>query len=129
MKRTVLVFGVLACATTAHADPSLECSFQTETQVEVRECLTEIEENLVPAMAIVYKTAYAVAKQTDNITERVVAVPALEASQAAWEAFRDAQCNYAGSLFAGGSGTGIEIQSCRIEMTRARIKALSARVN
>ena len=68
------------------------------------------------------------AEELDQITGRTVAVPALEASQASWEAYRDAECAYAGALFGGGSGTGIEITSCRIELTRARTNALFERL-
>ncbi|MEM1161724.1 MAG: lysozyme inhibitor LprI family protein [Pseudomonadota bacterium] len=96
------------------------------SQVETVACLSDIEEQLVPALAVVFDAARASALELDEITERSVAVPALEAAQDAWALYRDAQCDYAGALFGGGSGTGIAIQSCRIEMTRARIKALSA---
>ncbi|MFN9955020.1 MAG: lysozyme inhibitor LprI family protein [bacterium] len=70
--------------------------------------------------------ARAAAEQLDADTGRPESVPALEASQAAWEAFRDAQCGYIGSTWAGGSGTGSAIGACRIELARDRIDALFA---
>ena len=118
--------GFVAMTTVALADPSLECSVTASSQVEIGNCLVVVEENLIPTLAIALDGARASAQELDDITERSVAVPALDASQAAWEAYKDAQCDYAGSLFGGGSGTGIAIRSCRIEMTRDRIKDLSA---
>ncbi|MEM1353127.1 MAG: lysozyme inhibitor LprI family protein, partial [Pseudomonadota bacterium] len=80
------------------------------------------------AMQIMLDAALAQATELDEITGREVAVPALLASQAAWEAFREAECDYAGALFGGGSGTGIGITSCRIELTRARTRELTSRL-
>lgn len=35
-----------------------------------------------------------------------------------WSAYRDKPCEYVGSMFGGGSGTGIAIRCCRIEYGR-----------
>ena len=68
--------------------------------------------------------AMAAARELDEITGRDAAVPALEASQAAWSAYRDAHCDYVGATFGGGSGTGIGIDACRVEVGRARVDTL-----
>ena len=54
------------------------------------------------------------------MTERETSVPALTAGQASWEAYRTAQCEFVGTTYGGGSGTGIAIRSCRIALARAR---------
>ncbi len=125
----VRAFGAIAlCATAgfAAADPSLECSLDAGSQVETGECLAKVEQAANGALEIVLGFARDAATELDTITERAVALPALEAAQTAWETYRDAECDYAGSLFGGGSGTGIAIRSCRIELTRTRTKALQA---
>ena len=60
------------------------------------------------------------AKELDDVTGRTVALPALEKAQAAWSAYRDTHCDYVGATFGGGSGTGIGINSCKIELARSR---------
>ncbi len=64
------------------------------------------------------------AKELDETTGRAVAEPALEAAQAAWDAYRNDHCDYVGATFGGGSGTGIAINSCRIELGRDRADTL-----
>jgi len=110
----------------AHASPSLECSVSSGSQVGTSNCLVQMAEAADSALEVMLGIAQESAAELDSITERDVAVPALTAAQEAWVAYRDAQCDYAGSLFGGGSGTGIEIQSCRIALTRARIAELEA---
>ena len=106
--------GLVALTTAALADPSLECSVTASSQVEIGNCLAVVEENLIPTLAIALDGARASAQELDDITERSVAVPALDASQAAWEAYKDAQCDYAGSLFGGGSAVILNSQQADI---------------
>jgi uncharacterized protein YecT (DUF1311 family) len=80
------------------------------------------------ALEVALESARSAAVELDEITEREAAGPALEAAQNAWMNLRETQCAYEGTLFGGGSGTGIAIQACRISMTRDRIKALFALV-
>ncbi|MGD9295232.1 MAG: DUF1311 domain-containing protein [Roseobacter sp.] len=110
------------------ASPSLECSINASSQVETGQCLADLEETVQAALDVTLKFARQSARELDGVTGRDVALPALETAQARWEDFRAAECDYAGALFGGGSGTGIEIRSCRIELTRQRIKALTARL-
>jgi uncharacterized protein YecT (DUF1311 family) len=124
------LFPVLVClAAPAQADPSLECSLSASSQVEVGACITETEERATAALAEVLTIAQSAAAEFDAETGREAVVPALAASQAAWEAHRDAHCEYVGTTWGGGSGTGIAIGSCRIEMIRDRIDELMATVN
>lgn len=50
---------------------------------------------------------------------------ALRASQRAWVAYRDAECeDHVAMFWSGGSGGTVEIISCKTEMTKARTKDL-----
>ena len=126
MRALTAASGLLLVAAVAHADPSLECSVSSGSQVETSNCLVTVAEAADAALEVMLDIAQKSAAELDSITERDVAVPALAAAQDAWAAYRDAQCDYAGSLFGGGSGTGIEIQSCRIALTRARTAELES---
>ena len=105
------------------ADPSLECS-NAGSQVEVGACVTQAAERVEVALSIAQEIAMGSAQELDEVTGRSAAVPAMEAAEEAWAAYREAQCNAVGASFGGGSGTGIAIQSCRIELGRDRIKEL-----
>ncbi|MCH8167628.1 MAG: DUF1311 domain-containing protein [Proteobacteria bacterium] len=102
----------------------MECANQSGNQVEIGACLADIEKNVDAALEVALGFAMESAKELDTVTERKVVVAALEAGQAAWSAYRDRHCEYAGSTFGGGSGTGIAIRGCRIELARARTGAL-----
>jgi len=105
------------------ADPSLECS-DKGSQVEIGACVQQDVDRVEAALRIAQDIAMAGARELDEVTERDVAVPALEAAQKSWAAYREAQCNAIGASFGGGSGTGIAIQSCLVELGRARVKEL-----
>ena len=126
MRAALAVAALASVALPAGADPSLECSVTSASQVETAQCLAAAEEAANAALQVMLTTARDSAAELDRITERDVAVPALEAAQAAWEDYRDKECDFAGSLFGGGSGTGIAIRSCRVELTRSRTRALEA---
>jgi len=106
----------------ASAAPTLECT--GSSQVEIGDCLAEVEDRAEAAVQAALGFARDAAVELDSVTERTEVVPALEASQAAWESFRDSQCNYVGTTFGGGSGTGIAVLACRIMIARMRTDAL-----
>jgi uncharacterized protein YecT (DUF1311 family) len=112
----------------ASADASLECNEGASSQVEIADCMAQTEARVDAAVATALSFASASATDLDEVTEREVALPALEAAQAAWVAYRDAQCEFVGATFGGGSGTGIAIRGCRIELGRARVTELLANV-
>jgi uncharacterized protein YecT (DUF1311 family) len=114
----------LGIPTAGLSQPSLECSFEESSQIEISECLETTRERVELAMELVLGYARDAAFDLDEITGREVALPALEASQDAWLAFREKACAFKGAQSGGGSGTGIAIRSCEIEMTRARTRDL-----
>lgn len=106
----------------ATADPATECG--GSSQVEIGRCVSETLERVDAAIDIYLGFAMNSAKELDDMTGRKVAVPALEAGQSAWSSYRDAHCDYVGMTFGGGSGTGIGIDSCKIELGRERANEL-----
>lgn len=108
----------LCVSGTAFADPATECG--GSSQVEIGACVAETLQRVDATVDIYLGFAMTSAEELDGITGREVAVPALEAAQAAWSAYRDAHCDYVGATFGGGSGTGIGIDSCKIELGRDR---------
>jgi len=124
MKAVFLSPPLLFAAALAAADPALECNTGASSQIEIGGCVAETEARVSDALDAALGFALTSATDLDEITGREVATPALEASQAAWEAYRDAQCEFAGATFGGGSGTGIAIGVCRVELGRARIAEL-----
>lgn len=106
----------------ALADPSMECP--GGSQIEIGACVSAMLEAVDGAVVEALGYARTSADGLDSETGRVVARPALEAAQAAWSAYRDAQCDFVGAGFGGGSGTGIAITGCRVEMGRARVAEL-----
>lgn len=125
MMRATTVIAASLLASTALADPTLECG-QAASQVEIGTCVGDMLNRVDDALDVALKIATAAATELDDVTERDVYAPALAASQAAWDAYRDAQCEAVGASFGGGSGTGIAIDACRVELGRARIAELMA---
>ena len=105
------------------ADPTLECT-DAPSQVEIGACVADMEARVEIALQSAYGFATDAARELDEVTGRAAAIPALEASQAAWAAYRDAQCEAVGASFGGGSGTGIGITACRVQLGRARVDEL-----
>ncbi|MGD9512148.1 MAG: lysozyme inhibitor LprI family protein [Geminicoccaceae bacterium] len=113
---------VLAAALPARADPRLECP--DGTQLELSACLARTEAAVDRALATALESVRQAAAELDRTTGRPAAAPALDRAQAAWAAYRDAQCAYVGSSYGGGSGTGQAIRACRIDLGRARTDQL-----
>lgn len=112
----------------ALADPTLECA-DAGSQVEIGACVREVESRVDDALTAAYGFAADAAGELDRVTGRAAALPALEAAQSAWSAYRDAQCEAVGASYGGGSGTGVAITSCRVDLGRIRVTELLELVN
>jgi uncharacterized protein YecT (DUF1311 family) len=121
---TVLALGFISIISPAQADPTSECNNQAANQVEVGNCLAKVAANVDAVIDFTLELATGAAKELDQVTERTEAIPALTNAQAAWNTYRDTHCAFVGTTFGGGSGTGIAIRSCRIELGRQRITEL-----
>ena len=108
----------------ALASPSLECSGDNSSQVEIGDCLASAEKQVQGAIDLALSFARDSAAELDEVTGRATSVKALEAGHSAWLQYRDAHCEFVGTTFGGGSGTGIAIQSCRINRGRVRTTEL-----
>ncbi|MFD0981283.1 lysozyme inhibitor LprI family protein [Tropicimonas aquimaris] len=106
----------------ASAGPDLECN--GSSQVEISQCVNTALEAVDNAVEVSLGFAMGAAGELDSVTGRASSVPALEAAQAAWSAYRDAHCEHVGATYGGGSGTGIAIASCRVMLGRDRVEVL-----
>lgn len=120
---TVVPFLLTLGAAPALADPTMECSGMP-SQVDIHRCVDVALSRVDGAIVTAYGFANDAAAELDEITGRAVAVPALAAAQSAWSDYRDRHCEYVGSTFGGGSGTGIAISACRVTLGRARVSQL-----
>lgn len=120
----VLAATLALLAQTVKADPALECSFDFGSQIEIGTCVSKTEARVEQAVQSALGFARTSAKDLDEVTERTASVPALDAGQTAWETYRDLHCKFVGTTFGGGSGTGIAITACRVELGRERVRAL-----
>jgi uncharacterized protein YecT (DUF1311 family) len=118
---TALVIS-LSVPTAVVADPATECG--GSSQVEIGACVAETLQRVDQTIDVFLGFAMRSAEELDEVTGRSVTVPALEAAQAAWSSYRLAHCDYVGATFGGGSGTGIAINSCKIELGRERAEEL-----
>ena len=112
MRHLPLFMIAMALAGAARAEPTLECP--GSSQIEIGACVTEALRAVDQAVDSVLGFARAAAQDMDDTTGRAETLPALEAAQAAWSAWRDAQCTYVGATYAGGSGSGIAVTACRV---------------
>ena len=123
MRSLAMKLFLLTCLPSiALSDPATECG--GSSQVEIGACVADTLERVDATVDIYLGFAMSSAAELDDVTDRTVAVPALETAQAAWSAYRDAQCDYVGATFGGGSGTGIAINSCKIKLGRGRAEEL-----
>jgi len=104
------------------SDPATECG--GSSQVEIGACVAETLTRVDGTVDIYLGFAMRAAEELDETTGRRAAVPALEAGQAAWLAYREAHCDYVGTTFGGGSGAGIAVESCKIKLGRDRAEDL-----
>ena len=121
----LLVAGLLCafCVPSAvFSDPATECV--GSSQVEIGACVAETLRRVDGTVDIYLGFAMRAAEELDETTGRRMAVPALEAGQAAWSAYREAHCDYVGATFGGGSGTGIGVDACKIKLGRDRAEDL-----
>ena len=110
----------IALAGSAWADPILECRVLAGDDIALGDCLRTQLDISYRAMVEAEDLARGVARQLDERTGTEVAVLGLEASQQAWEAYRDVECQ-TGALFAGAGAPAETTQlACEIRLTRAR---------
>ena len=121
-----VAFVLPAFGAPAAADTAMECRVQASSEVDVASCVMAQARVVDQALDQALGFARDAATDLDDVTGRDAALPALEAAQTAWTAYRDAQCRYSATLFGGGSGAGIAEGACHVAITRERIAQLMA---
>jgi len=113
-----------AAAGDVAADPILECGLMTEGAAELGECLNGQLEVSGGAMGETLALARGAAQELDRASGTDAAVLGIEASQQAWEAYRDTECQTR-AIFAGAEAEAESLGlACAIELTRERTDAL-----
>ena len=130
MRRTTLglvaAAALSAAAGEGAAEPILECGLMTEGAADLGACLNGQLEVVHGAMGEALALARGGAQELDRASGGDAAVLGVEASQQAWEAHRDTECQtraiFAGAS-AGAEAEGLQL-ACAIELTRERTDAL-----
>ncbi len=134
MSRTLVAACLAALVPTWHpvaaADDKIDCENALSTY-EMNICAGRAFEAADAKLNAVYKKALAAIPEMATGEKPFDArswEAALRASQRAWVAFRDAECEEHVAMFwSGGSGATVDIIGCKTEKTEARTKELSER--
>lgn len=114
----------LAVSGAVRADPVLECRVLAGDDIAVRDCLRTQLDISYRAMMDAQALARGAARQIDDRTGTEVALRGVEASQHAWEAYRDVECKTIAVFAAEGVPAETAQLACEIRLTRARIDTL-----
>jgi uncharacterized protein YecT (DUF1311 family) len=120
----VAALAVGAWAGGAAADPILECGLMTEGAAELGECLNGQLEVVHGALEEALALARGAAQELDRASGSDTAVLGIEASQQAWEAHRDTECQTRAIFVATGAEADSLELACAIELSRERTDAL-----
>ncbi|GHD59096.1 lysozyme inhibitor LprI family protein [Jeongeupia chitinilytica] len=113
----------------AHAQPSppaiSECDQRSANQADLSRCLGTLETGATQDRLNAEAAARAAMRRLEETTPDSHALGLFETDVAAYLAYRDAHCDWAGASFHGGSIAGVAMQTCRIDMDRHRADELS----
>lgn len=125
--RAALLATILASAAPARAEPRIDCDNATST-VEMNACAGRDYEKADAELNRVYGEALAAIPDMAVAETRFDAKTweaALRASQRAWIAFRDGECDgHVPMFWGGGTGTTAAVIGCKTGLTEERTKAL-----
>jgi uncharacterized protein YecT (DUF1311 family) len=116
----------LALPPAARADPVGECQVTSAAQVAATACLRADLAAADRVLAGALERLQRRADELGRVTGRPAARAAVDASQAQWQAFREASCRVRGALAAGASGSGQFELGCAITLSRLRTDELRA---
>lgn len=101
-----------------------QCQALVDDPAALQECLQRESDAAERTMTDALGGAIAVAQRIDERSGSEIAVLAVEASQQAWEGYRDTACE-AQAVFIDGAGEADAVElACAIELTRARTEEL-----
>jgi len=95
-----------------------------QPRTALQPCLERKTSEALAQMHIAYKKLEAGTKEVDS-SSTPKALASLLASQQAFEAFKDAQCQWTGDAMMGGSGSGDVVSACKVDLIRWRTTQLS----
>ena len=101
-----------------------ECWRWSPSRAELDECLASELLEAERALEAAERGAHEAVRRLTIATGRQSAMAAQAASDQAWRAYRDAECDRIAELAAGGSGAGDFYRACLIDRARARIREL-----
>jgi uncharacterized protein YecT (DUF1311 family) len=118
------VLATLATSGSVQADPVLECRVLAGDDIALRDCLRTQLDISYRAMVQAQELARGTARGIDDQTGREIALRGVEASQHAWEAYRDVECKTLAVFVAGGVPAETAQFACEIRLTRERTDVL-----
>lgn len=105
--------------------PLYPCSLLAGNQIEIRSCLADQLADLELSLEHMDAAAGAAMAELDAITSAEIDADAFhDAAARAFESYRQTACDAVGASYAGGSGTGIAILSCRLDLAWRRLLGL-----
>ncbi|MBM3115602.1 lysozyme inhibitor LprI family protein [Jeongeupia naejangsanensis] len=120
---------LLLTAGTALAQPSppaiSECDQHSADQAELTRCLNRLETGATQDRLNAETAARAAMRRLEDTSPASHALGLFETDVAAYLAYRDARCDWAGAPFHSGSVADVAMQTCRIDMDRHRADELS----
>jgi len=133
----VIVLGVvvlpwLSAPVAAQGEPGVEsplatCWKQASSRVALAPCLEKLLVDAKIRLSIVRARIEAKAAELDRVTSyRTKNVARTRASDAHWQAYRDAECDRQAEAMSPGTGSGDVYLACQITLTNGREKQLSA---
>ncbi|MFQ6571953.1 UmoC family flagellar biogenesis regulator [Pseudomonas sp. UM16] len=127
----VVVATLFAMGTATAQEPAAsgalnECYESTGDQprTALQPCLERKADEATSQMTTAYNKLQAQTKEIDS-SATAQALASLRASQEAFEAFKDAQCQWQADAAMGGSGAGDFSSACKVDLIRWRAQQLS----
>ena len=114
--------GTTGAARVAAPAPAPDPCDTARTQLAMTSCRNEAARRAEAAEADLYARAIAALKQKGTAAQ----VGALESAERKWRDYRDATCQGAADLYAGGSLAGFALVDCRARLASARAAELQA---
>lgn len=109
-------------------DPLDACWALAESRLDVGPCLADQRQQSEAALAEIADRVMTAAADLDRVTERSLTVPAFEQAEAAFVAYRAAQCGAVRAMAMSGTGAGDFELACIVRLNRTRIDELGGMV-
>ncbi|MEH0168661.1 lysozyme inhibitor LprI family protein [Roseateles microcysteis] len=119
----VLAIAIPAASAQAHDAESMPC-LQSANTIEKNICLGREVEALERSISLQVARVSALLRKQDVQEPVVKLAPAFESSQAKWQKFQEAECNFRSLSFGSGTGAPAAAAFCKLELGRSRLSYL-----